>query len=392
MAGKCLLTCSNVTWIVDSGATDHICSSLDLFETFEVFDKHPNTITIADGKSVVVEHIGTIAFDNGIVLKNVLHVPGLKFNLISTHKLCSDMNCEITFTHDKCLIQGPTLTHSMVLGSLASGLYAIDDSTTKKTEHLLQHKGIDGCSMVSRLDDDAKLWHLRMGHMPFNKMYLVNSVFDKKVGNEIVCQVCHKAKQTRKPFPDSFARSETIFGLLHIDTWGPFKTKTHDGFSYFLTIVDDLSRHTWTFLMKNKDDVVPIISDLIVFFHTQYKKNVMCIRTDNAKELCEGNIVQVYRRHGIRHEKSCTDTPQQNGRVERKHRHLLETARALYFQSRVPVRFWGECLLTATHVINRMPLSSVSFTSPYEALNGKKPDLQHLKVFGCLCYVSTLKA
>ena len=136
MASTCLLTCSNQNWIVDSGATNHICSSLDLFENYKVFDKSPNIITIADGKHVTVEHIGTVLFDNGIKLQNVLHVPGLKFNLISTHRLCRDLNCEIVFTHDKCIIQGPTLSQSVVLGKLVSGLYAIDDRTMIKSEKI----------------------------------------------------------------------------------------------------------------------------------------------------------------------------------------------------------------------------------------------------------------
>lgn len=55
------------------------------------------------------------------------------------------------------------------------------------------------------------------------------------------------------------------------------------------------------------------------------------------------------------------------------------------------MRFWGECLLCVTHLINRMPLSSVGFHSPYERLKGIKPKLTHLKVFGCLCSISTLK-
>lgn len=78
--------------------------------------------------------------------------------------------------------------------------------------------------------------------------------------------------------------------------------------------------------------------------------------------------------------------------MERKHKHLFETSRVLLFQSRVLVRFWGECLLCAAHLINTMPLSSVHFSSPYELLHGSKPSLYHLKFFGCLCYVSTVKA
>lgn len=101
---------------------------------------------------------------------------------------------------------------------------------------------------------------------------------------------------------------------------------------------------------------------------------------------------EVYTKRGIQHQTSCVETPQQNGIVERKHRHLLETARALFFQSKVPIRFWGECLLSAAHLINRMPLSTLEFRTPYEKLNGVKPSLAHLRVFGCLCFVSTLKS
>lgn len=59
------------------------------------------------------------------------------------------------------------------------------------------------------------------------------------------------------------------------------------------------------------------------------------IRSDNAKELYEGEMLNVYKNFGIEHQRSCIETLQQNGVVERKHRHLLELARVLYFQSNV---------------------------------------------------------
>lgn len=85
----------------------------------------------------------------------------------------------------------------------------------------------------------------------------------------------------------------------------------------------------------------------------------------------------------------CSVTPQQNGVVERKHRHLLETSRALYLQSKVPIIFWGECLLPATYLINRTPLKSINFISPYEKLYKIEPNLDPLRIFGCLCFIAT---
>ncbi|GJT64366.1 retrovirus-related pol polyprotein from transposon TNT 1-94 [Tanacetum coccineum] len=113
----------------------------------------------------------------------------------------------------------------------------------------------------------------------------------------------------------------------------------------------------------------------------QFNKQVKVVRSDNGTEfICMDDY---FRKHGIVHETSCVGTPQQNGRVERKHRHILNMARALRFQSNLPIEFWGECILAVGYLINRTPSVVLHNKTPYEMLHGKPPSFDNLRVFGC---------
>lgn len=111
------------------------------------------------------------------------------------------------------------------------------------------------------------------------------------------------------------------------------------------------------------------------------------VRSDNGTEFINSTVQSFFLQEGVIHETSCVETPQQNGRVERKHRHILNVARALRFQANLPLSFWGECILTAAHLINQTPTVANNGATPYEMLYGKTPSYAHIRTFGCLCYV-----
>ena len=179
--------------------------------------------------------------------------------------------------------------------------------------------------------------------------------------------------------------------MLHVDLWGPYKVKTQSGCTQFVTIVDDLSRFTWVHLIKYKSDAPTVLENFIVYVEKQFKGTVLCLRTDNAAELCNSRLKQFFHGKGVLHQTSCAYIPQQNEVVERKHRHIQETARSLLFQSRIPDQYLGECILCASYLINRMPLSSLHHATPYNMLHNENLDYDLFKPFGCLCYTTTVK-
>jgi len=118
-------------------------------------------------------------------------------------------------------------------------------------------------------------------------------------------------------------------------------------------------------------------------FHTTPK----FIRTDNGPEFM---LSTFYASLGIIHQKSCVETPQQNGRVERKLQHIINVGRALLYQSKLPPSFWSYVIHHDVFLINIVPTPLFQNQSPYFTLHHKLPDISLFKVFGCLCYASTL--
>ena len=113
--------------------------------------------------------------------------------------------------------------------------------------------------------------HARLGHVSLSKMKYIDDC-DCSGVTEYNCGVCFHAKQHKMPFPVSTSRAGSLFDLVHIDLWGPYKVKALNGASYFLTILDDYSRVTWTFLLHNKMQVSKVISDFLALVETQFHK------------------------------------------------------------------------------------------------------------------------
>jgi len=226
--------------------------------------------------------------------------------------------------------------------------------------------------------------------------FIVKNSSEINAIKDFSCEICPRAKQPRLTFPSRTTNSSHCFELIHVDIWGPFSIPSNNRSRYFLTIVDDYSRCTWLYLMQHKSETFTMLVHFFNQINHQFNIKIdqinssngdiflpqlQTVRSDNGSEFLSKQMQTWFHDHDIIHQRSCVATPQQNGVVERKHRHLLNVARALRFQANIPLSFWGECVLTATYLINKLPTPILKFKSPHQVLLGSPPSYSSFMMF-----------
>ena len=229
-----------------------------------------------------------------------------------------------------------------------------------------------------------------MGHPSLNK--LKKMVPNLSHLQSFQCESCQLGKHARSSFQNKKNnQSKYPFEIVHSDIWGPSRVPSVLGFRYCITFIDDFSRCTWLYLMKDRSELFDIFQNFYSEISTQFGRSIHILRSDNAKEYFSTSLKSFLNSKGIIHQSSCPHTPQQNDVAEGKHRHLLDTARTLLLQNNVPLKFWADAILSAGYLINRMPSSVLNDQIPDSILF---PDEQlyklPLRVFGCTCFVHDL--
>ena len=369
-------------FIIDSGASAHVTYDSGSLrnlqrETCREFILPNGDTLVSTGKGSL--DVGVIMKDGSqgfVTLNDVYLIPEVKKSLLSVSKLQAEF--EVMFKNGQCFIKRNSTNEECQLGQLMKdGLY---------------YTKILSEEMNTFVPSSDILWHYRLGHRSFNavKKTLEEakiSTSGMKEEEYFKCVSCHTCKSTAvSPNSDARYEAEKPLERIFLDCTGPLNSQSLEGHKLFLVIVDEASRYTWTFPMISTKEVKFVFERWLKMIEAQTEFKVKRVRSDNGVEFTNSEFQSILEKHQINHERSNAYHPFQNGKAERKIRHLKETVRTMLHQSKLPNSLWTYALRQATHLINNTYLEVVK-SIPSQSMFGKIDDLKYYKVFGCLSYV-----
>jgi hypothetical protein len=177
---------------------------------------------------------------------------------------------------------------------------------------------------------------------------------------------------------------------MHLDLWtSPIISVS--GSKYYLVILDDFTHYLWTFPLKFKSDTFTSLFNFLAYVSNQFGRKVKAIQCDNGRKFDNSSTRILLLSNGTQLRMSCPYTSPQNGKSERIIRSINNVIRTLLIQAYIPRRYWAEELHTATYLLNRLLTKAIQVACPYIALFRSAPSYEHLRVFGCACYLTLLQ-
>jgi len=371
-------------WYLDSGATEHLASDDIPLVNLEKLSK-PITINVAkSGIYMQANQVGELNVTNTvngktnqIIIRGVLLVKNLTYNLLSVRKLETN-GFKVLFTGRKGIIsKGNKVIAIATINN--SQLYELNFDQTKITKAF--------ASTVT----DLEIWHKRFGHLNYESIKkILSQDKEHKVNlskNVEKCWTCVEGKQTKLPHNQHRIRAKRPLQLIHSDLIGPINPVSYDKKKYVLTFVDDYTHFAAAYIIESKTEVLKFFKKYEAMATAHFNSKVSRFRCDNGREYISNEIVKYFEEKGIQFEFTIRYTPEQNGVAERMNRTILERARCMILGCNLGKAFWSEAVLAAVYLINRSPTSALNGDAPARKWFNEPIKLLKLKVFGCIAYL-----
>ncbi|KAM1381427.1 hypothetical protein ACFX2I_023028 [Malus domestica] len=274
-------TVSSNSWIFDSGASQHICNTMQGLAGSKSLRNGEMVVRVGNGTKISAKAIGTYMLNlpSGEVLelKNCLYFPSCIKNLISISKLLRDGH-SVLFDKMSCTLylNGRIISH----GNMIEGLFHLE---TNSGMHCIAGGNTSKPKRAREEVNQEKMWHLKLGHVNLDKIHKMSKDgYIRPLGNDQMgtCECCLKGKMTKSPFTRKGERATEILGLIHTDVCGPMSTTSRGGFSYYITFIDDHSRFGYVYLMKYKSESFERFKEFKNEVEKQTGKQIKILRSD----------------------------------------------------------------------------------------------------------------
>jgi Reverse transcriptase (RNA-dependent DNA polymerase) len=391
---------------LDSACTNHIIRDRNLFHRYDTGGGVPvktancgflETLAVGDVKFRITINGRTIIW----TLKNCLHAPAVPINLISVGAL-QEHHISVTFSYQKTLISfpmdHPDLTGLSFEATVHRRLSLLDlefiDAPLVNPEPTIAIPAL-ACPVFPVAPITTDLWHRRFGHLGQDA---TRDMLSHNFATGITpptssanvptkCIPCLIGKTPQAPYQNNAKRASNVCELIHIDTCGPFPVPTPRKEQYFTIFLDDTSNYGHTALLVAKSESFQAYKKVEASWELKSGNRVKGVRFDGAKEFTQGSFAEHLTGRGIAVQVTAPYAHSQAGKAERYIRTIEDGIQTLIADAKLPPSFWGDAALTYQYLRNRLPTSTLPHEiTPYEVMNHVKPDLSHLRVWGCQCF------